>query len=121
MWLHTIPEKKEQTRFEQLISEEKEVLFPYLNCEYLFEFLMSMGAVSHSGMGIAPLSWQEIESWQTQHGILLKPWELSIIRKASAIYVEQVQLAGKADCPPPGKVVEQEPDKLAQHIKGILR
>lgn len=121
MWLHTIPEKQEQTRFEQLISSEKEVLLPDLSCPYLFKFLMSMGASSSTGMGQIPLSWQEIESWQNQHGILLKPWELSIIRKASAIYVEQVQLAAKADCPPPGKVVEQEPDKLAQHIKSILR
>lgn len=82
---------------------------------------MNMGACSHTGMGQAPLSWQEIEAWQVLNGISLKPWELSIIRKASAVYVEQSQLSGKVDCPPPGKVVEQEPEKLAKHIKSILR
>jgi len=121
VWLHTVPEKQETSRFEKLISEEKEIILPEITCSYLFEFLMSIGACTHSGMGQVPLSWQEIESWQNQHGISLKPWELSIIRKASAIYVEQVQLSGKPDCPPPGRVIEQEPEKLANHIKSILR
>lgn len=82
---------------------------------------MSAGACLNTGMGQVPLSWQELESWQRQNGINLKPWELSIIRRASAVYVEQLQLSAKADCPPPGKVVEQDQKKLAQHIKGILR
>ena len=72
-------------------------------------------------MGLVPLSWQELESWQKQQGITLSPWELSIIRKASAVYVEQHHISTKVDCPPPGKVVEQDQKKLAQHIKGILR
>lgn len=80
-----------------------------------------MGACSNFGMGQVPLSWQEIESWQRQQGITLRPWELSIIRQASVVYVEQLQLSRKADCPPPGKVVEQDQKKLAQHIKSILR
>lgn len=72
-------------------------------------------------MGQVPLSWQELESWQKQSGFSLNPWELGIIRRASTVYVEQSQAAVKADCPPPGKVVEQDQRKLAQHIKGILR
>jgi hypothetical protein len=82
---------------------------------------MSAGAYLTMGMGAVPLSWQELESWQKQQGFNLNPWELSIIRKASAAYVDQMQLSSKVDCPPPGKVVEQDPKKLAQHIKGILR
>jgi hypothetical protein len=82
---------------------------------------MSAGACMNTGMGQAPFSWQELASWQEQNGFTLKPWELSIIRKASAVYVEQVHLSSKIDCPPPGKVVEQDQSKLAQHIKGILR
>jgi len=82
---------------------------------------MSAGACVNTGMGQVPLSWQELESWQKQQGFALNPWELSIIRKASSVYVEQLQLSSKADCPPPSKVIEQDPKKLAQHIKGILR
>lgn len=83
--------------------------------------MISAGAYSNTGMGQVPLSWQDIESWQKQHGFNLNPWELSIIRRASTVYVEQSQAAVKADCPPPGKVVEQDPKKLAQRIKSILR
>ena len=96
-------------------------MWPDLTCRYLFDYLMSAGACMNTGMGQAPFSWQELESWQEQNGFTLKPWELSIIRKASAVYVEQVHLSSKIDCPPPGKVVEQDQSKLAQHIKGILR
>lgn len=94
---------------------------PDISCPYLFNYLMACGPCGSNGMGQVPISWQELESWQKQQGIVLKPWELSIIRRASTVYVEQSQVSGKADCPPPGKVVEQDPKKLAQHIKGILR
>ena len=96
-------------------------MWPELRCEYLFHYLMSAGACINTGMGLVPLSWQELESWQKQQGITLSPWELSIIRQASAVYVEQHHISTKVDCPPPGKVVEQDQKKLAQHIKGILR
>lgn len=72
-------------------------------------------------MGMEPLGWQELESWQRQNGITLNPLELSIIRKASTIYVDQVQLSGKADCPPPIRLFEHDPNKFTDHIKSILR
>lgn len=121
MWLFTTPEKQEKTRYEQLQDDDKQVLWPELSCPYLFNFLIQAGAASQSGMGQVPLSWQDLECWQKQHGITLNPWELSIIRRASTVYVEQSQAAVKADCPPPGKVVEQDQQKLAQRIKSILR
>lgn len=80
-----------------------------------------IGACMNTGMEQVPLSWQEIESWQNQHGFNLNPWELSIIRRASVAYVNQLRESRKADCPPPGKVVEQDQKELARHIKGILR
>lgn len=116
-----MPEKAEESRIEQFERAGRDIIWPDLSCPYLFDLLLNMGAYTNLGMGHVPLSWQEIDSWQKQNGIELKPWELSIIRRSSAAYVQQLQLATKPDCPPPGKVVEQDPAQLAKHIKGILR
>lgn len=82
---------------------------------------MQVGPCQNTGMGLVPIGWQELYAWQKQQGLVLNPWELGIIRKGSSAYAEQAQLSGKIDCPPPGKVITQDPDKLAKHIKGILR
>jgi hypothetical protein len=116
-----VPEKSEESRIEQYEAAGKEIIWPDLSCPYLFDLLMSMGAYTNLGMGHVPLSWQEMESWQEQNGIELKPWELGIIRRSSAAYVQQLQVSTKPDCPPPGKVVEQDQKELAKRIKGILR
>jgi hypothetical protein len=116
-----VPEKSEESRIEQYEAAGKDIIWPELSCPYLFDLLMSMGAYTNLGMGHVPLSWQEIKSWQEQNGIELKPWELGIIRRSSAAYVQQIQDSMKPECPPPGKVVEQDPNRLAKHIKGILR
>jgi len=88
---------------------------------YLVEYLWEAGASLSTGMGSVPLTWQELKAWQEQTGIELQPWELRIIRKASQEYVVQAQEAHKPDCPPPGKIVEQDQLKVAKHIKQVLR
>jgi hypothetical protein len=72
-------------------------------------------------MGAAPIGWQDLIAWQSQTGIALQPWEARIIRQASREYVSQMAEAMKPECPPPGKVIEKDPLKLAKHIKNILR
>jgi hypothetical protein len=73
------------------------------------------------GMGLIPLTWQEISAWQESSGISLATWEANAIRRASKEYARQVSISDKPDCPPPGKVIEQDPEKAAKHIRSILR
>lgn len=72
-------------------------------------------------MGLTPLTWQEIESWQRQHGLELRPFELKIIKLASSAYAQQVSISNDPKCPPPNKPRNEDPEKLAKHIKSILR
>jgi hypothetical protein len=72
-------------------------------------------------MGLVPLSWQEIESWQRLNNIEFMPWELKVLKAASAAYAHQASISSKADCPPPNKPVEVDQMKLAKHIKNLLR
>lgn len=116
-----MPDKQEQSRYEKYLERGVAIVIPELTLTYLFEYLMRIGPCIYSSMGQEPLNWTDLESWQNQHGITLSPFELSIIRKASVIYVEQIQLSKKPDCVPPVKMVEQETEKFVNHIKSILR
>jgi hypothetical protein len=72
-------------------------------------------------MGSGPISFQEIRSWQESTGIDLKPWEARAIRTLSIVYLNQAAISDKADCPSPSVAIKHDPEKLAKHIKSLLR
>lgn len=120
-WLHTVPENQEESRYERYLAEGVTVVVPEMQCSYLFDYLQKIGIMTSNGMGNAPLSWQEINAWMQATGVPLNFWELGVIHKASAVYVHQLELSRKIDAPMPERVVEQDPRRLARHIKSILR
>jgi hypothetical protein len=121
VWLNTIPEKKDESRLDTFQREGKQIYLPEVTATYLINYLFEVGPCSQSEMGLAPISWQELESWQRQSGLELKQWELLALKAASKEYVSQTHTSAKANCPPPGKILEQEPHKVASHIKNVLR
>ena len=92
-----------------------------MKCSYLFDYLLKIGVMTSNGMSNVPLSWQELNAWVQATGVPLNFWELGVIHKASAVYVNQLELSRKPDAPMPERVIEQDPRKLAKHIKSILR
>lgn len=118
MWLHITPEKQEKSRYERFIDDGIGFNLPEMKCSYLFEYLLKIGAISYSGK---PLSWQDLDAWVNLTGIQLNVWELEVIYQASAIYANQMQLSKKVDAPMPERIIEQDQQKLAKHIKSILR
>jgi hypothetical protein len=96
-------------------------LYPEVRAMYLVNYLKELGSCLQTGMGLIPLTWQEIESWQRQNGLTLMAWEVKALRLASMAHVSQVSLSADPNCPPPNKPVERDPNKLAKHIKSILR
>lgn len=121
VWLNTIPEKQEESRLDTLQDEGKAIHLPDVTAMYLINYLFEAGPCSYTEMGMAPLSWQELESWQKQSGLELRQWELIALKSASKEYVTQSHISVKPNCPPPGKILEQEPHKVASHIKNVLR
>jgi hypothetical protein len=97
------------------------IVVPEMQCSYLFDYLLKIGVMSFNGMANVPLSWQELNAWVQVTGTPLDAWELKVIHKASEVYVNQLELSRKIDAPMPQKIVEQDPRKLAKHIKSILR
>jgi hypothetical protein len=92
-----------------------------VNAFYLVNFFRELGSCLQTGMGLVPLTWQEIESWQRQNGIELKVWEVKALKLASIAHVSQVALSADPNCPPPNRPVERDQEQLAKHIKSILR
>jgi hypothetical protein len=84
-------------------------------------FFRELGQCLQTGMGLIPLTWQEIESWQRQNGLELKAWEVKALKLASVAHVSQVALSTDPNCPPPNRPIERDPLDLAKKIKSILR
>lgn len=82
--------------------------------------LESISPAIQNGMGLTPLSWQEIESFTRVNSFELNAFELKVIKNASKAYVSQSVLATNPKCPPPNRIIKRDQMKLAQHIKDIF-
>ena len=55
----------------------------------------------NDGMGMSPLTWQELAAWNSISGYNLTTWELSTIKSLSYAYVAELGLATSQDRPSP--------------------
>lgn len=121
MWLNVKPDKRETTRLEDIRKAGKEPLWPDLQLRYLFDLLLEVGPITSTEMGASVISWQEVGAYCNVIGFDIRPWEAKILRTASSEYLTQMRIASKENCPPPGTVVDNDPYKMAKHIKSTLR
>jgi hypothetical protein len=121
VWLNVLPDKSDITRLEQIKRSGRNVKWPEHELHYLFDLLLEIGPIVSNDMGSSPLTWQDIQSYQSVIGFDIRPWEAKILRTASIEYLTQMRVAVKANCPPPDIVVNQDPVKMAKHVKSTLR
>lgn len=90
---------------------------------HLVAALMEAGPVSCAGMGLSALSWQEINAWRDATASHLRPHELQLLRRLSAVYLEQFEKSKSEACPAPEIIRAERGDakKLAARIKNVLR
>lgn len=69
--------------------------------EYLVEYLFQFGPTLAAGMGLGPVTFQEMRAWQDMAGIKLQPWEAALLRRLSGEYADEAHKAVKRDRPPP--------------------
>jgi hypothetical protein len=69
-------------------TEPQEIPYPEIpaGAEYLVALFHSAGVATQTGMGLIPLSWQEIEAFVKCTQASVTPWELRVIRKMSEAY-----------------------------------
>lgn len=76
--------------------------------EYLVGYWHDAGTVGPSGMGVTPLTWQEIRAWRLENQLQLDPFELQAIRTMSQEYAAEYGQASEKDRPAPYNTVEIE-------------
>lgn len=122
--MHTKPEKKDLTRYEQLKKDgakDSDIELPKVTLINLVKLLFDdISPATQTGNGLIPLSWQEIQSFIETTGIELTVFELKVIRSASKAYANQSILSTDPKCPPPHRIIKRDPMKLMQHIKSVF-
>ena len=83
---------------------------------YLVALLHSAGVASATGMGLAGLSWQEIEAWARCNDMvgILTPKEYRAIYSLSRAYVAEHSDASKKGAKPP--YVKVEPNEVRDEV-----
>ena len=74
---------------------------PVDGAAYLVAYLWDIGPTMVAGMGLGPLTHEEIRAWQSNTGVWLQPWETRILRQLSMDYIVEMRDAEKAGHPAP--------------------
>jgi hypothetical protein len=91
--------------------------------EYVIRWWHEAGTVGQGGMGITPLSWQEIRAWRLENELSLSLWEVNAIRMLSTEYCSEYHEASSKDREPPyQEMLEEEFDRTAvsNKIENVL-
>lgn len=84
--------------------------------------LMEIGLHQSTGMGIAPLSWSEIQAWAQMTRTLPSPADVRLIRQLSVEYVAESHRADDENAPPPWRapISEAEANLEEQRLRMLL-
>lgn len=78
---------------------------PVYEGAYLIQLWHAAGTISTGGMGVARLSWPEIDGWLNVRNKIGDPkllnWEVEIVRQLSEEYAGEYNLASDKDREPP--------------------
>ena len=89
--------------------------------DYLVAYLWDMGPTMVAGMGLGPLTHEEIRAWQSNTGVRLQPWEARLLRQLSMDYIVGMRDAEKADCPQPWSAAAARAVDLSSVADRMLR
>ena len=106
----TVPEGSIESRYEEL--ERTEPGSPLLDLpeigggQYLIDVLQGLNFGIANGFGLAPLSYQEIESYCRLSKRILTVWDITVLHKLSVMYCTMRNKATDPKCASPIRVPE---------------
>lgn len=133
-WLNATPDGSKKSRRKAFKEQDEEA--PILELpeiedagRHLMSYLFEAGVATSNGMGIVPLSWQEIDAWIEVTGLPLSTWEKLTLKEMSEAYVNEFTQASEKDRPAPYiRPVEEEQidrkavaDKLRNVFSGLKK
>lgn len=91
--------------------------------DHMVNHLTEAGICLSNGMGLMPLTWQEIDSWLSVTGLELTTWEKLTLKELSEAYVNEYSLSSDKTRPAPyvHKVDEIDRQAVSDKLKGIFR
>lgn len=91
-------------------------------CNDVLNAFSLSGYIQSSGMGISPLSWQEIKAMNDSAGLFLDSWAMRQVRSMSEHYCRMFTMSSDNDIPPPHveSYEEYKHYKLAQSERLML-
>lgn len=126
-WLRAIPDEHNKSRLASYIETETEIPLPTIEgYEYLVSLLESAGTILQTGMGIAPLTWQELESWERSYSKELdcwelSYWELSTIKDMSYAYCAELGAAKDINRQSPYTPVVIDREAVSRRIHDVFK
>lgn len=93
----------------------------------MISLLFEAGLVQQSGMGVAPLSWQEIQAWLATTSLQLTTWEKLTLKAMSEAYASEYNQASDKTRPAPYVFVPEDVDEdidrvaIGNKLKSLFR
>jgi hypothetical protein len=82
---------------------------------YLLGYLQELDFCQQNGMGTAPLSFQELQAWQSSTGLALSSWETLALRQLSRDYIDQLARSRDPSEPAPYQTEDLPRQREAVH------
>jgi len=94
---------------------------PPCRARHLADYLFEIGPDMAAGMGVVPISWQEISAWQANSHVRLTAWEARLIRRLSGAYVRERNDARDPAWPQPMTASQRIDGNGRKHVERKLR
>jgi len=105
------------------VNPSKVMYPPTDGLEVVIGHFHEVGRVGYSGMGVTPLTWQEIDSWASTTSLQLPVWERLAIHEMSMAYVGEYNQASDPNREAPFSVAEMritDREKVAKDLKAAF-
>lgn len=89
------------SRLEEIRRDGGVIRLPDPGLEYVVATLIEVGPTMTTGMGAAPLSYEEIRAYQETRGIRLTSWEALTLRRLSLEWLIEAERAKDPDAAAP--------------------
>jgi hypothetical protein len=125
-WLGSVPKESKKSRLEtirnpsgklSLTPEEDEAAQALLEIhlpkiypayDFLRGLFFDMGQATSTGMGIVPISWEELRAFRLENDLDLGVWERQTLKKMSEAYCAEYSLGTEPGRPAPYAVKKDE-------------
>tara|TARA_R110000851_G_scaffold41311_1_gene103757 strand:- start:1361 stop:1765 length:405 start_codon:yes stop_codon:yes gene_type:complete len=123
-WLHSTPDKSQQTRIKALGQGSQFANLPEVKLTYLVELFFDMGMASVD-TALKPLNFGEISSYKAASNIEMSPFDIVTIKKMSESYVAWVHKGKAINCQSPffedKRTLEQQREETNNKFKSLGR